>query len=224
MTRINANLVYDEDGFCRLCSLHGGDHQDECPGSILGRMKYEVRYSGSNCTRGCCGSTRGTSSRDTLEDAVRDAVESVIECVDYSAEARVVFSLPVDVYSMMEAERDRIRKAQKDEEEAETTRWALKTNTEAFTASVRALEAERGDLTPEAFARRMRELRDKYRKLGVVFSDGDVTLTTDDDDPLPPRTPEEIEAFRKDEEACGNFAVPPWEARENAWHKRHGRG
>lgn len=219
---INTKLLYDEDGFCRLCSLPNGDHTDECPGSIpLHRLRYEVTYSGRNCTRGCCGGTSGSNSGETLMDAVKATAADVSECAYFSAEARIVFELSDDAHSLVVAEMKRVAAVKKAEKEAEEARKALRSNTEAFTRSVRALERERGDLTPEAYERRKRELREKYAALGVVFSDPvDVTVEAD---PLPPRTPEEIEQYADDCFRLGNRAVAPWEAREKAWHERHRR-
>jgi hypothetical protein len=183
---INTNLLYDDDGFCRLCSLHGGDHQDECPGSILHNLRYEVTYDGDLCSRGCCGGARGSNTGDTLMKAVTATARDVAECVRYSVEARIIFELP-DPHALVRAEAQRIydeEKARKAEREA---REELQANTDAFTSSVQALESERGDLTPEAYARRMRELRLNYEAKGVVFSDPVAVVV--DDDPCPPSHP-----------------------------------
>lgn len=218
---INTKLLYDEDGFCRLCSLHDGDHQDECPGSILHKLRYEITYRGRNCTRGCCGGTSGSNTGETLMDAVRATAGDVSECAYFSADARIVYELDDDAHSLVAAEMKRVAEAKKAEEDAEEAREALRSNTEAFTWAVQSLEAERGDLTPEAFTRRMRELRDRYKALGVVFSDPVDVIVEVEDDPMPPRTPEEIEQHADAYFRLGNRAVPPWEAREKAWHERH---
>ena len=220
MTTINLKLLYDDDGFCRLCSLHGGDHQNECPGSILHNLRYEVTYDGDYCSRGCCGSTRGANTGETLMEAVTATAKDVIECARYNADARIVFEMG-DAHALVRAEAQRVHDEKKAQEAEEEAREELKANTDAFTSAVQALESERGDLTPEAYARRMRELRLKYDAKGVVFSDPVAIVV--DDDPCPPRTPEEIESYADDCFRLGNRAVPPWEAREKVWQERHRR-
>lgn len=227
MTSINTKLLYDEDGYCRLCSTKDGVHRDDCPGSIFDRLRYEVSFSGRHCGRGCCGGGDGTRTGSDLSQVVRNAAEALVsyDFHAYYVNARMVVDRPIYVDSEVSEEMERIRAAKKAEEEAEEeaeeARENLRSNTEAFTYAVQSLEEERGDLTPEAYTRRMRELRERYAALGVVFSDP--VVVTVEDDPMPPRTPEEIETFRKDEEARGNFAVPPWEERERAWHARRNR-
>ena len=155
-------------------------------------------------------------------DAVRSTAVDVAECAYFSAEARVVFELDDDAHALVSKEVARVAAEKKAEEEAQEARDTLRFHTDAFTSAVQGLEAERGDLTPEAYKRRMQGIRDKYKALGVVFSDP-MEIEVTDDDPMPPRTAEEIEQYRRDEDARGNFAVPPWEAREKAWHERHRR-
>lgn len=217
---INTKLLYDDDGFCRLCSLRDEEHTDECPGSILHKLRYEITYSGSNCSHGYRQDTHGSNTGDTLMEAVLATAKDLSECGSYRAEARIIFELSDDAKAMVQAESERIHKERVARNAAQAARAQLRLHTEEFTRSVQALEADRDEFKPEAYARRMRELRDRYRALGVVFSDP-VELEVVDEDPMPPRTAEEIEQFRKDEEARGNFAVAPWEAREKAWHERH---
>lgn len=218
---INTKLLYDEDGFCRLCSERDGHHKDECPGSILHKLRYEVTYRGRNCHSGCCGGAEGANTGDTLMEAVTATALDVSECVTYRVEARIVFTLPDDAHSMVKAESVRLRKESEARVSAEEAREELRSNTDAFTWAVQALEEERerGDLTPSGYTRRMGELRERYKALGVVFSDPVVVVV--DDDPMPPRTPEELEQHADAYFKLGNRAVPPWEAREKEWHERH---
>lgn len=168
---INTKLIYDEDGFCRLCSRQSDDHTDECPGSILHKLRYEVIYSGRNCSRGCCGTASGSNTGDTLMEAATATAQDVSECVSYHVEARMVVDLDDDIKALVRAEAQRLSDQKRAEEEAEEARDRIRVNTDQFNWAVQLLEAERGDLTPEAYERRMRELRDKYRALGIVFSD-----------------------------------------------------
>lgn len=216
---INTKLLYDEDGYCRLCSERDQYHKEECPGSILHNLRYEVTYRGRNCHSGRCGTTEGSNTGGTLMEAVTATAHDVSECVFYRVEARIVFTLPEDAHSLVKAEGKRLEEEREAREAAEEARETLRSNTEAFTWAIQALEVERGDYTPEAYPRKVNELRERYRALGVVFSDP-VTVTVDDD-PMPPRTPEEIEQHADAYFKLGNRAVPPWEAREKAWHERH---
>lgn len=168
---INTKLLYDEDGFCRLCSLPGEKHTEECPGSILHGLRYEVTYSGRYCTSGCCGGDSGSASSETLMGAVAMVAPAVREFVTYSASARLVYRLNDDTKTLINQENERVAQLEREAEALEEARETLRSNTEEFSRSVQALEAEKGDLTPEAYTRRMRELREKYKALGVVFSD-----------------------------------------------------
>jgi len=130
---INTKLLYDVDGFCRLCSERNGAHTQECPGLILDNLLEDIRV--------------------------------ILEHND--------------------------------------------------TASLLALIKEE--------AQRLREVAgaslSDYATKGSENTDPVVV----DDDPMPPRTPEELEQYADAYFRLGNRAVPPWEAREKAWHERHRR-
>jgi hypothetical protein len=171
MTPINTNLLYDDDGFCRLCGLGKGEHTDECPGPFIHKLRYEVTYGGRNCHRGCCGGVNGYARGDTLAEAVTAASIALMECVSFRVEARIISEISEDVGSMVTAETKRIKQELRGLTGTPNAQEALELNTKSFAYGVRALEAERGELKPEAYERRMQALRERYRALGVVIPD-----------------------------------------------------
>lgn len=146
MSEVNLSLLYDDRGFCRLCGWERGDHQEDCPGIILDGLRYQVSYRGSYCARGCCGGTQGEGEGATLMEAVRDAAGSLTDCVSYRAEARLVYELSEDATFLVREEMKRMADAKKAAAAAEEARASLRSNTEAFTRAVQALESEKGDL------------------------------------------------------------------------------
>jgi len=157
--------MYDAKGSCRMCGAGDDgsgwrDHAADCPGDVIERMAYEVTYEGPHCGSGCCGRTDGAAVGGTLEACVAEATTRLAEAVRFYCEARLVFVLEgVDATGLVSAERDR-RKAERDARLAAELAAAEAAQAQRRRHKALAdLHAMRADLTPEAFERRLRELK-----------------------------------------------------------------
>ena len=167
---LNLKLLYDAHGLCRLCSFIGGEHSDECPGTVLEGLIYEITYSGSNCRKGCCGSGEGAVTGKSLEEALDKVIPLVRGFVRFSADARLVYEIPTYITPEINAGVDKLLAEEKAVEDRLAAVWALKAASNAYSSSVQALDAERGDLLPGVYEKRLKNLQDRYAAEGVVFT------------------------------------------------------
>lgn len=150
---MNKELLLESDGTCKLCRLID-DHTEECPGTVIERMSLYVKYSGRNCSRGCCGGVDGEFEAQSYDDAVESCASYVEETIGFSADLRYVAE-DCDIEHAVKAVLAKRREAEK-AKEAEEKAAAVEKQRQK---SLAALEAERVDLTPEAYERRKATLQ-----------------------------------------------------------------
>lgn len=148
---MNKQMLYAA-GICKLCGLEDGEHALECPGTLIESVRYEARYYGPNCGRGCCGYTEGEVEGGSVQEVFDKAADALAasEAITFRCDIRTFVSGVNDWPDITDAVNTR-RRAQAEREEA--ARLAASKE-----AALKRLEAEKGDLTPEAYERRLAKI------------------------------------------------------------------
>jgi hypothetical protein len=157
--------LYDENGLCRLCGKHqSADHVPRCPGELLNRddWKLRVTFEYGGCGRGCCPWTKGKAEANNITDLA----QRVVAITDGETPSRVNLDLAYKGTPYVGDIHEEIRRIEKEAKELEESRERESERRErrdTYIRSLRALEAERNDLVPAAYERRLAELRDAYK-------------------------------------------------------------
>lgn len=147
-------------GICRLCEMPQYDHEEGCPGALLDNLQVQVEYAGDRCTRGCCGSTHGTVERDTRQAALEAAASKCEDATCYlNATLRWVSTFDEETVTdeVLGVVKQRRDAAAAKEAAAQAAKKAAEAEGRRA-AALAALEAERGDLTADAYERRKKAL------------------------------------------------------------------
>ena len=163
---IDKALLY-KDGVCKLCDLSGQKHTEGCPGTFIDNLEVAITYRGANCSRGCCGYSRGTATAPTLEAAIeavaRDSREADhVSCTAFYQSEFYVANLSnrVHVTKIRQVgEEIAAERSQEDLEEKESERLRKIQDGKRLHEE---LEAMKEDLNPVAYARRLAELDSEY--------------------------------------------------------------
>lgn len=158
--------VYDEDGKCRLCgSDQYDDHAPKCPGVLLdsGYWEFRLSFSYGGCGRGCCPWQHETMTSQDMTDLAERYVKFIKGERRGRCELGLSFTKSMDLDDAFDQDVKRIEKADQDAEEAKEREAERKSMREAYERSLEALEAERGDLVPAAYERRLNELKEIYK-------------------------------------------------------------
>ncbi len=150
---MNKEILYNGD-VCKLCGFGHRDHADDCPGRMIDGATFEVTYEGPRCLRSCCGYIEGSAAGATLEECVTDAAESLTEAARHRCEARLVYVLDVPIDDLVTAKLAALHDAKVAKRKAAELAAEQTRRENERTRALAALEAERGDLTPEAYERR----------------------------------------------------------------------
>lgn len=152
---MDKTMLYNSDDCCKICGRSkDDDHEPECPGGVIDSLRIRVSYAGPNCTRGCCGYTDGCDVVDSVEEAVATAAAMVKDCHRYSVSWAWTASDSHDLYAEVEAK----IKANDEAENLRREAAAEAAEEERRQQRLAALELERPDLTPEAYARKKEAL------------------------------------------------------------------
>jgi len=158
--------VYDEDGKCRLCgSDQYDDHAPKCPGVLLdlGYWNFRLSFSYGGCGRGCCPWQHDTMFSQDMTDLAGRFVKFTDGERLGPIDLGLSFTKSMDLDDDFNQETKRIRKAIQDAEEAKERETERKEQREAYERSMEALETEKADLRPEAYERRLNELKETYK-------------------------------------------------------------
>ena len=153
------------DGVCLLCGLLEDEdpgtgsfgHEADCPGRLLEGAQWTAHYTYGGCNCGCCRDSRGDNTRDTLEDLAAAVARDTYgkgnpSYLDLSLTPHEDWSNELTSRAIaINTERFETEEA---EEAAKAQAAAAATARARQTKALAALEAERPDLTPEAYARR----------------------------------------------------------------------
>lgn len=166
---MNKDMLYvsDEDGnkSCKLCGWAFGGHFSGCPGVIVESVRVSVNFHGSNCNRGCCGSTNQTVTSDTLQGAINAAARASFteDFLGFGAQASYSVKLPIApvtleyhkaCYELAREEAHRVA-----DEEAAEERERRRGN---MRYAISKLEALKLDMLPDAYARRYAAILTEY--------------------------------------------------------------
>jgi len=145
---MNKNLMY-VDGICKICGETNHEHANDCPGAVIESLTFRGTYEGPNCGRGCCGYTEGEVSGATVQEVFDRCVEGLVnsEAISYHCNISMVSSCDLEYPDIADAVNAR-RKEQHDRELAERAAATRR-------QKLAKLEAEKADLTPEAYERRL---------------------------------------------------------------------
>lgn len=150
---------------CKVCEMVD-DHDDECPGKIIESLRFSVQVMGSNCGRSCCGYTDTHVTGDTREEAIMNALVDVGYNQRHSAYIRYVSDeddCTPEYYGLA----DTAYEAKKREEEAARAKGIRDSRIAEMVRETNSLLAQKNDFTEEAFARKRKEIEEKYADLGV---------------------------------------------------------
>lgn len=158
---IDMNMLYTDGTKCKLCLRVRGDHLESCPGIVLDGLIYEIRITGANCTRGCCGYTDTSVDGPSLEAIAERAVRAGSEAVQPCYDARAVFEIGSPTKLIAEAalrieEREASEKAAREAMEAEIDRAA------SHKAALAQLEEDKSDLSVDGYARRKEAIEAEF--------------------------------------------------------------
>jgi hypothetical protein len=145
---MNKSLMYAE-GIYKICGEANQEHTNDCPGAVIESLTFRGTYEGPNCGRGCCGYTEGEVSGETVQEVFDRCVEGLVnsEAITFHCNISMVSGCDLEYPDITDAVNAK-RKEQQDRKLA------------VRAASVRQqklakLEAEKADLTPEAYERRL---------------------------------------------------------------------
>lgn len=145
---MNKNLMY-VDGICKICGEANHEHTDDCPGVVIESLTFRGTYEGPNCGRGCCGYTEGEVSGETVQEVFDKCVDGLVasEAISCHCTISMVANCDLRYPDIADAVNVR-RKAQHAQELAERTAAVRR-------QKLAKLEAEKADLTSEAYERRL---------------------------------------------------------------------
>lgn len=163
---MNKALMYSPSGLCIMCGAdrERSSHEDDCPGKVVEDLVFAVRYSGSHCTRGCCGSSEGeVTSTESFEACVAELVGATSQHVRPYYECRLSAEQYFDIGPLVTAERARQRSEKETKERQAREVQAQRDFDAQKSRDFAVLTAEKNDLTPEAYDRRWREIEERVR-------------------------------------------------------------
>lgn len=169
---MNIDKLYtnEEVPHCKLCGAprQPNAHEEDCPGRVLEGLSYEIKVTGDNCTRGCCGYTNTSVTGDSLASIAEEAVLAGSAAVRPSFEARAIFEMG-EPTALIEEARQRIEMRQKEEKAKLLAKKEALKQAAARAAAYAQLAVDKPDLSEEGYARRLAQLVALY---GLEYADG----------------------------------------------------
>jgi DNA repair exonuclease SbcCD ATPase subunit len=158
--------LYNFDGTCLLCGEHQeSGHGPKCPGELLDKNHWElhatVKYGGCGC--GCTPWSTVNAHGQDITEVAKKIVASTRGEVWECRKVALTYTSDMNLTREVEREIERIEREADELEEARENASERKERLETYTRSVQALNAERGDLIPAAYERRLKELKDAYK-------------------------------------------------------------
>lgn len=169
---MNIDKLYTNEAIphCKLCGAarEPDAHEKDCPGRVIEGLVYEIKVTGDNCTRGCCGSTNASVTGDSLDLIAEEAVLAGSAAIHPSFEARAVFDMG-EPTALIEEARQRIEMRQKEEKAKLRAKKEALEQAAARAAAYARLAVDKPDLSEEGYARRRAQLVELY---GEEAADG----------------------------------------------------
>ena len=147
---MNKGMLYNETDCCKICERSKeDDHAEGCPGDVIDHLVFRATFYGPLCTRSCCGSVEDFETDESLESLIATVARRVQDCVSYTA----TLSYGTEEGQSIKAEVDAKIKENDEAENLRREAAAAQAKEAVRLKKLAALELERPDLTPEAYAR-----------------------------------------------------------------------
>lgn len=141
---------------CKLCLAIDG-HTEDCPGKLLESCTFMMVYAGDSCPKGCCGDSHGEVFSTTRSGLLKAVAASVHDLYHVCCTAYRVVAEPVTEEELQAAIMARREEAH-EELSRRAAEVAARDAERERKKALALLEAERSDLLPEAYVRRLAAL------------------------------------------------------------------